>query len=120
MVESKFEEAFNQHDISAISNRDVLNKYLHLFGDIENYATNNSKSVRSFYDTNRDDIDGDITNIKNRNISSSNIQTKLQKLNDALNRRQLSQGRILTKKSDINFNSDLFNRISKNLHKKVI
>lgn len=121
LIESKLEDAFNIQDISAISNRDVLNKYLHLFGDIENYATNNSKSLRSFFDTNRDDIDGDITNIRNTNVSSSNIQSKLQRLNYALNRRQLTQGRIdITKKGDINFNSDLFNRISKSVHKKII
>ena len=86
------------------------------------YPTNNSKSVRSFYESHRDDVDdGDITNIKNTNVSASNIQIKLQRLNDAMNRRQQSLGKIdVNKKSDINFNSDLFNKISKSLQKKNI
>ena len=122
LIESKFEDFFNLQDISAISNRDVLNKYIHLFGDIELYPTNNSKSVRSFYESHRDDVDdGDITNIKNTNVSASNIQIKLQRLNDAMNRRQQSLGKIdVNKKSDINFNSELFNKISKSLQKKNI
>lgn len=119
LLDSRVENQANLHNISACSNREILNKYIHLFGDVENYTTYNSKTNRSIFDTNRDDIvEADITNMKlSSYLNSSNIQSKLQRINLALNKRNYSESKETVKKSDINFNSGLFNAVSKSVNK---
>lgn len=125
---SLMDSHYEDPDMSTLSNRDVLGKYMHLFGDADNYNTNNSRSNRSIYDTNRDDIvEGDITNMKLSNNSTS-IQTKLQRINNAMTRKNLSSGRELStrersanpslRERPVSFNSDLFASSSKGLSKK--
>jgi hypothetical protein len=119
LLDSQVENQLNLHNISASSNRDILNKYLHLFGDVENYTTYNSKTNRSFFDTNREDlVEADITNMKlSSYLNSTNIQSKLQRINMALKRNFSEVKESSSKKSEINFTSGLFNGVSKSVNK---